>query len=113
MVAPVSDLHEGSRLFGAVRCRAKGQPLRTLTFERLPGLRATSRGTFDDPDRVGIGSPIWTESAQTGVVLPADTDCFRKARATLDGVALEPTRYPTPTPTLARSAGRGESSDAW
>lgn len=70
----------------------------TLTFQRWPDVRAISRGTFDDPDWVEIGSHIWTESAQTGVVLPAGVDCFRKARATLDGVPIEPTRYPSPTP---------------
>ncbi len=65
----------------------------TLTFERWPEYRAISRGTFDDPDWVTISSHIWTESAQSGVVLPADTDCFRQARATLDGTPIEPTRH--------------------
>lgn len=68
----------------------------SLTFERWPEYRAISRGTFDDPDALSIGSHIWTESAQTGVTLPADTDCFRQARATLDGTPLPPTRYPAP-----------------
>jgi hypothetical protein len=45
-----------------------------LTFERWPEFRAISRGTFDDPNWVTIGSHIWTESAQTGVVLPANID---------------------------------------
>jgi hypothetical protein len=66
----------------------------TLTFQRWPEYRAISRGTFDNPNWVAIGSHIWTESAQTGVILPADTDCFRQARATLDGTPVEPTRYP-------------------
>ncbi|MBL8352798.1 MAG: GFA family protein [Burkholderiaceae bacterium] len=74
----------------------------SLTFQRWPEYRAISRGTFDDPDRVCIGSHIWTESAQTGVILPADTDCFERARATLDGTPIEPTRYPAPV--AARSA---------
>jgi len=65
----------------------------TLTFERWPEYRAISRGTFDAPDWVPIGSHIWTESAQTGVILPADTDCFRHARAKLDGTPVAPTRY--------------------
>jgi hypothetical protein len=69
----------------------------TLTFDRWPEFRAISRGTFDDPNWVEIGSHIWTESAQTGVVLPAGVDCFRKARATLEGHPLEPIRYPSPT----------------
>ncbi len=67
----------------------------TLTFERWPEYRAISRGTFDNPDWVTVGSHIWTESAQTGVILPADTDCFRQARATLDSTPIEPTRYST------------------
>lgn len=69
----------------------------TLMFERWPEYRALSRGTFDDPNQVEIGSHIWTESAQSGVVLPADTDCFRGARAALDGTPLEPARYAGPT----------------
>lgn len=68
----------------------------TLTFDRWPEFRAISRGTFDDPNWVDIGSHIWTESAQSGVVLPANTDCFRRARATLEGTPVEPTRYPSP-----------------
>lgn len=66
----------------------------TLTFQRWPEYRAISRGTFDDPNWTRIGSHIWTESAQSGVILPAETDCFRQARATLAGEPLEPTRYP-------------------
>ena len=72
----------------------------SLTFERWPQYRAISRGAFDDPNSVSIGSHIWTESAQTGVVLPADTDCFRQARATLDGTPLAPERHAAPV--LAR-----------
>ena len=73
-----------------------------LAFERWPEFRAISRGTFDDPDWVAIGSHIWTGSAQTGVVLPAHIDCFREARATLDGQAKPAHRFDVPT--LAREA---------
>jgi hypothetical protein len=65
----------------------------TLTFQRWPEYRAVSRGTFDNPNLLSIGSHIWTESAQTGVILPEGIDCFRQARATLDGTPIEPTRH--------------------
>lgn len=68
----------------------------SLTFDRWPQLRAISRGTYDDPNRVDITSHIWTESAQSGVVLPAHTDCFAQARATLEGTPLEATRHASP-----------------
>lgn len=67
----------------------------TLTFARWPQYRGVSRGTFDDPDWVEIGAHIWTESAQSGVVVPAQIDCFRQARTTLDGTPVEPTRHGT------------------
>lgn len=67
-----------------------------LTFERWPQLRAISRGTFDDPNWVCVGSHIWTRSAQTGTALPADTDCFARARATVDGVPELPRRFDAP-----------------
>jgi hypothetical protein len=73
-----------------------------LAFARWPEFRAISRGTFDDPNWVAIGSHIWTGSAQTGVVLPAHTDCFSEARATLDGQAKTAERFDVPT--LAREA---------
>jgi hypothetical protein len=69
-----------------------------LAFERWAEFRAISRGTLDDPNWVVIGSHIWTGSAQTGVVLPAHTDCFREARATLDGQARTAERFDVPTP---------------
>lgn len=65
----------------------------TLTFERWPQFRGLSRGTFDDPNWVDIDSHIWTESAQSGVVLPAETECFRQARSTLDGAPEVPERH--------------------
>lgn len=68
----------------------------SLTFERWPEYRAISRGAFDDPDSVSIGSHIWTSSAQTGVVLPAGTDCFQFARADLTGEPQPPDRFDVP-----------------
>ncbi|WP_159277924.1 GFA family protein [Variovorax boronicumulans] len=56
-----------------------------LTFERWPDVRAISRGCYDDPNTVELTSHIWTRSAQSGVALPADVDCFAGARAALDG----------------------------
>jgi hypothetical protein len=77
----------------------------TLTFERWPEYRAISRGAFDDPNSVSITSHIWTRSAQTGVVLPAGTDCFAQARASLDGTPLSPQQYSEPTPARPSDAG--------
>ena len=73
----------------------------SLTFERWPEYRAISRGAFDEPNSVTITSHIWTDSAQTGVVLPANTDCFWQARAALDGTANTPERHASPV--LARN----------
>ena len=72
-----------------------------LTFERWPDLRAVSRGCYDDPDLVGVTSHIWTASAQSGVVLPADVDCFFQARASLDGEPAQGLRHSSPV--MARS----------
>jgi hypothetical protein len=68
----------------------------SLTFERWPEFRGVSRGCFDDPNWVEISSHIWTESAQTGVVLPENTDCFFQARASLNGEPAEAIRYTAP-----------------
>jgi hypothetical protein len=68
----------------------------SLTFERWPQARGMSRGAFDEPDSLSITSHIWTESAQSGVVVPAGVDCFRGARASLDGTPVEPARHPEP-----------------
>ena len=65
----------------------------TLTFERWPEYRAISRGAFDEPNSVSIGLHLWTSSAQSGVVLPAATDCFQFARAELDGTPRSPERF--------------------
>lgn len=67
-----------------------------LTFERLPDLRAVSRGCYDNPNAVDITSNIWTRSAQSGVALPAEIDCFAKARVTLEGQPEHPSKYPKP-----------------
>ncbi len=67
-----------------------------LTFERWPDVRAISRGCYDDPNAVTVSSHIWTRSAQTGVALPADIDCFTEARATLEGTPLEASRFEAP-----------------
>lgn len=68
----------------------------TITFERWPEYRGLSRGTLDDPNSVSVTAHIWTDSAQTGVVLPADTDCFRFARADLQGMPQTPERFEVP-----------------
>lgn len=71
-----------------------------LTFERWPDVRAIARGCYDDPNAVEVTSHIWTESAQTGVVLPPGLDCFARARATLDGQPEPALRHEQPA--LAR-----------
>jgi hypothetical protein len=75
----------------------------TLTFERWPEYRAVSRGTFDDPNWVDVVAHIWTESAQSGVMLPAGVDCFDRARATLDGTPEAPRRHAAPVPARTRT----------
>ncbi len=67
-----------------------------LTFERWPDVRAISRGCYDDPDAVEITANIWTRSAQTGVALPSGIDCFREARASLDGEPAVPIQHDRP-----------------
>ena len=74
-----------------------------LTFERWPDVRAISRGCYDDPNAVDLSSHIWVRSAQTGVALPGQIDCFAQARATLDGTPERPSRHPTPA--IARQLG--------
>ena len=74
----------------------------SLTFERWPDMRAVSRGCFDDPNAVEVTSHIWTQSAQTGTVLPEGGECFARARATLDGQAETSTKYKSPV--MARSS---------
>ena len=104
-ISPSSYAHrsEGSSQLVHVHfCPRCGSTV-SLTFERWPQVRGLSRGAFDEPNSVNIGSHIWTESAQTGVVLPANTDCFRQARATLDGTSLAPERHGVPV--LARPEG--------
>ena len=89
-----------SRNVGVHFCSKCGTTV-SLTFERWPEYRAISRGAFDDPNSVSITSHIWTRSAQTGVVLPAATDCFQLARAGLDGTPRSPERFETPRPARA------------
>lgn len=74
-----------------------------LTFERWPDLHAISRGCLDDPDAVEVTSHIWTRSAQTGVVLPAQVDCFDEARASLDGQPAHASKHLAPV--MARQGG--------
>jgi hypothetical protein len=68
----------------------------SLTFERFPDIRAISRGSYDDPNWVTLNAHIWTRSAQDGVALPANVDCYRLARTTQEGVAEVPERFDLP-----------------
>jgi len=67
-----------------------------LTYEHWPDFRAVSRGCYVNPNAVDITSHIWTNSAQSGVALPADVDCFARARLTPEGLAEHPSKYPKP-----------------
>lgn len=67
-----------------------------LSFERWPDLHGISRGCLDNPDAVEVSSHIWTRSAQAGVVLPAQVDCFDQARASLEGEPATATRHEVP-----------------
>jgi hypothetical protein len=68
----------------------------SLTFERFPEIRAISRGSFDDPNWVSMNAHIWTRSAQDGVSLPSNVDCYRLARTTQTGIAEIPERFEHP-----------------
>ena len=68
----------------------------SLTFDRSPGIRCISRGTFDDPNWVSVTANIWTRSAQGGVALPANIDCFRFGRIALDGTLQPAQRFDHP-----------------
>jgi hypothetical protein len=67
-----------------------------LTFERWPEIRAVSRSCFDLPSELGIDAHIWTRSAQDGVVLPADVDCYEQSRYRPNGEAEVPVRHSQP-----------------
>jgi hypothetical protein len=73
----------------------------TLTFDRSPGIRCMSRGTFDDPNWVSVTANIWTRSAQSGVALPAKIDCYRFGRIALDGTPQLAERFGHPVMVLA------------
>jgi hypothetical protein len=51
----------------------------THTAEFLPGLRAITGGTFDDPSWVKIERHIWMRSALPWVTVPVDVPVFPKA----------------------------------
>jgi hypothetical protein len=74
-----------------------------LTFERWPHLRAISRGCYDDPNQVQVTANIWTRSAQTGIALPAEVNCFATALSTIDGLPQPSTRHEAPV--MARTRG--------
>lgn len=67
-----------------------------LTYERWPDVRAVSRGCYDNPNAVDITSNVWTRSAQSGVALPAEIECFSRARLTADGQPDHPSKFPMP-----------------
>lgn len=74
-----------------------------LTFERWPDIRAVSRSCFDVPSEVPIDAHIWTRSAQAGVALPAQVDCFAQSRHMPNGDSEVPIRHAHPV--MAGDAG--------
>ena len=50
----------------------------TWTMERRPGARGIAVGTFDDPNWIKPQLHVFTRSAVTWVVLPADVELFEK-----------------------------------
>ena len=48
----------------------------TWTSEFMPGRRAISGGTFDDPNWVPIDRHVWTKSAHRWMVFPPDVGVF-------------------------------------
>ena len=75
----------------------------SLTFERWPEIRGSSRGCCDNPNAVEVSSHIWTQSAQTGTALPQEVACFARARATLEGQAETSTWHLAPVIARATS----------
>lgn len=95
----VSD--ESGRRLHIYFCPKCGTTL-TMTFELARKWRVVSRGTFDDPNWVSIDINVWTRSAQTGVALPSNVDCFERGNFEADGTRATPRRYSAPV--MARSA---------
>lgn len=91
-----AHVSEGSQKMVFVHfCPACGTTV-GLTFERWPQVQAIARGCYDEPNAVEVTSHIWTDSAQTGVVLPAGVECFAGARARLDDQPEQATTHVTP-----------------
>ncbi|MEJ7929891.1 GFA family protein [Ramlibacter sp. AN1015] len=79
----------------------------TLTFERWPEYRAIARGTFDQPNRMDVTAHIWLKSAQSGIALPSNIDCYARARISLDGEPELPQRFDAPQSTEAVCSVQG------
>ena len=64
-----------------------------LDLERFPDIVGMCGGTFDDRswfNRIAVHRHIYTNSAQAGVILPADIDLFEEHATELDGTPNEP-----------------------
>jgi hypothetical protein len=50
---------------------------------------------------VSVTANIWTRSAQQGVALPGNIDCFRSGRIALDGTLQPAQRFDHPVMAIA------------
>ena len=90
-------------------CRTCGTTV-SLTFERGPATRAICRGTFDDPNWVSITRNVWVGSAQTGIALPENIDCFFRASVNVDQTPAPATRFDAPVMATHMQSQRTDAS---
>ena len=67
----------------------------SLLFERFPAMQGVCGGTFDDPNWFKPDRHIFTRSAVTWMLFPADIDCFEQHALKIDGSPEAPWRAST------------------